>query len=74
MTGLADGPVAKLRAALPPGIDLSYAVKANPMPAVSPSQGLVDRFDVASALELADCFEHHGPAEHDQLRGAGQDT
>lgn len=50
---LLTGRVAKLRAALPPGIDLSYAVKANPMPAVVHHlSGLVDRFDVASALEL----------------------
>lgn len=45
--------VAQLRAALPPGIELSYAVKANPMPAVVHHlSGLVDGFDVASALEL----------------------
>ncbi len=50
---LLTGRVAKLRAALPPGIDLSYAVKANPMPAVIHHlSGLVDGFDVASALEL----------------------
>ena len=45
--------VGQLRAALPPGIELSYAVKANPMPAVVHHlSGLVDGFDVASALEL----------------------
>ena len=38
---------------LPPGIDLGYAVKANPMPAVVHHlSGLVDHFDVASAIEL----------------------
>jgi diaminopimelate decarboxylase len=51
--GLLTGRVASLRAALPPGVDLSYAVKANPMPAVIHHlSGLVDGFDVASALEL----------------------
>ena len=51
--GLLMGRVAKLRAVLPPGIDLGYAVKANPMPAVVHHlSGLVDHFDVASALEL----------------------
>ena len=51
--GLLTGRVAKLRAVLPPGVDLGYAVKANPMPAVVHHlSGLVDHFDVASALEL----------------------
>ena len=45
--------VATLRATLPSGVDLSYAVKANPMPAVVQHlAGLVDSFDVASAGEL----------------------
>ena len=48
--------VAELRAALPSGIHLSYAMKANPMPAVVHHLcGLVDSFDVASALELRTC-------------------
>ena len=51
--GLLTGRVAKLRAVLPPDIHLGYAVKANPMPAVVHHlSGLVDHFDVASALEL----------------------
>ena len=42
-----------LRATLPGEIDLSYAVKANPMPAVVQHlSGLVDSFDVASGAEL----------------------
>lgn len=45
--------VASIRAALPPRVHLSYAVKANPMPAiVQHLAGLVDRFDVASGNEL----------------------
>lgn len=46
--------VALLRAALPDGLDLTYAVKANPMPAVVQHlAGLVDSIDVASAGEMA---------------------
>jgi diaminopimelate decarboxylase len=42
-----------LRSILPPQIKLSYAVKANPMPAVVQHLAtLVDAFDVASALEM----------------------
>ncbi|OLE23079.1 MAG: pyridoxal-dependent decarboxylase, exosortase A system-associated [Catenulispora sp. 13_1_20CM_3_70_7] len=45
--------VAAVRGALPAGIHLSYAVKANPMPALLQHlSGLVDGFDVASGLEL----------------------
>ncbi|GAB4139605.1 MAG: pyridoxal-dependent decarboxylase, exosortase A system-associated [Sphingomonadales bacterium] len=46
--------VAALRAAMPAGIKLHYAIKANPMPAVLKLMaGLVDGLDVASAGELA---------------------
>lgn len=45
--------VGMLRAALPAGIKLHYAMKANPMPAVVGLMvGLVDGIDVASAGEL----------------------
>ncbi len=45
--------VATLRAALPDDVELSYAVKANPMPAlVQHLSGLVDSLDVASAGEM----------------------
>lgn len=45
--------VAQLRAALPDQIHLSYAIKANPMPAVVQHlSGLVDGFDLASGGEL----------------------
>jgi len=45
--------VAKLRTTLPAGIQLHYAMKANPMPAlVSFMAGLVDGLDVASGREL----------------------
>ncbi len=46
--------VSQLRAALPVGVKLHYAMKANPMPAVvALLAGLVDGIDVASAGELA---------------------
>src|SRR5574343_1699901 len=45
--------VAELRALLPEGLKLHYAMKANPMPAVvGLLSGLVDGIDVASAGEL----------------------
>ena len=45
--------VASLRSALPAAIELHYAIKANPMPAlVQHMAGLVDGFDVASLGEL----------------------
>ena len=51
--GLLTERIAQLRTVMPSEIELSYAVKANPMPAVVHHlSGLVDGFDVASALEL----------------------
>ena len=51
--GLLRDRVAQLRAALPAGLKLHYAMKANPMPAlVGFMAGLVDGIDVASAGEL----------------------
>ncbi|MBK7765976.1 MAG: pyridoxal-dependent decarboxylase, exosortase A system-associated [Sulfuritalea sp.] len=50
---LLDRRVVELRAALPAGIKLHYAMKANPMPAlVCHMAGLVDGIDVASGGEL----------------------
>jgi diaminopimelate decarboxylase len=46
--------IAMLRAALPDGVGIHYAMKANPLPAmVSAMVGLVDGIDVASGGELA---------------------
>jgi len=51
--GLIRARVAALRSALPPGLQLHYAMKANPLPAVVRLfAGLVDGIDVASAGEL----------------------
>ena len=65
--------VATLRVALPVGIDLSYAVKANPMPAVVQHlSGLVDGFDVASALELRTALDTTVPANRISFAGPGK--
>lgn len=51
--GLIRARVQQLRQTLPQGIELHYAMKANPMPAVvGLMAGLVDGIDVASAGEL----------------------
>jgi diaminopimelate decarboxylase len=51
---LLDQRVERLRKVLPSAINLSYAMKANPMPAVVQHlAGLVDAIDVASALEMS---------------------
>jgi diaminopimelate decarboxylase len=55
---LLTGRIGVLRSTLPTGVDLSYAVKANPMPAVVQHlSGLVDSFDVASAAEMATALD-----------------
>ena len=68
--GLLSQRIARLRAALPAGIELSYAIKANPMPAVVQHlSGLVDGFDVASALELRTALDT--PVSPDRVSFAG---
>ncbi len=45
--------IARLRAALPAGVDLHYAIKANPLPELLAAMApLVDGLDIASAGEL----------------------
>ncbi len=62
-----------LRAVLPAGIDLSYAVKANPMPAVvGHLRGLVDSFDVASAAEMLVALDTGMPAGRVSFAGPGK--
>jgi diaminopimelate decarboxylase len=62
-----------LRATVPAGIDLSYAVKANPMPAVVHHlRGLVDSFDVASADEMRVALDTTMPADHVSFAGPGK--
>ena len=70
---LLTGRVARLRAALPAGIKLSYAIKANPMPAiVDHLSGLVDGFDVASALELRTALNTTMPPSRVSFAGPGK--
>ena len=65
--------VAELRAALPAAVNLSYAIKANPMPAVVHHlSGLVDSFDVASALELRTALNTTMPPQHISFAGPGK--
>jgi diaminopimelate decarboxylase len=65
--------VALLRSALPAGIELGYAVKANPMPAVVQHlSALVDSLDVASAGELRVALDTPLPAERVSFAGPGK--
>jgi diaminopimelate decarboxylase len=71
--GLLTERVALLRATLPDGIELSYAIKANPMPAVVQHlSGLVDGFDVASALELRTALDTPMGAQTISFAGPGK--
>jgi len=65
--------VAALRAALPREIELHYAIKANPMPAVVRHlAGLVDGLDVASAGELRTAIEMPLPRAAISFAGPGK--
>lgn len=65
--------VAELRAVLPPGIKLHYAIKANPMPAVvSELAGLVDGLDVASGGELKTALASGMSPQHISFAGPGK--
>jgi diaminopimelate decarboxylase len=62
-----------LRSTLPAGIDLSYAVKANPMPAiVQYLSGLLDSFDVASAAEMLVALDTPMSADRVSFAGPGK--
>ena len=65
--------VAELRAALPRGIKLHYAMKANPLPAVVCFMaGLVDGIDVASAGELKVALDAGADAREISFAGPGK--
>ncbi|WP_033438925.1 pyridoxal-dependent decarboxylase, exosortase A system-associated [Saccharothrix sp. NRRL B-16314] len=69
------GRVAAVRAVLPSSVHLSYAVKANPMPAlVQHLGGLVDGFDVASAAEMRHALDTPMPADRISFAGPGKAT
>jgi len=65
--------VAELRAVLPTGLHLHYAIKANPMQAVVQHfRGLVDGFDVASVREMQIALDAGMPAELISFAGPGK--
>jgi len=65
--------VAELRSALPAGIPLHYAMKANPMPAVVGLMAqLVDGIDVASAGELKVALDAGADAREVSFAGPGK--
>lgn len=65
--------VALLRRHLPPGVELHYAMKANPMPAlVAFVARLVDGLDVASGRELAVALDAGAPASEISFAGPGK--
>ncbi|HEX5354569.1 MAG TPA: pyridoxal-dependent decarboxylase, exosortase A system-associated [Aquabacterium sp.] len=65
--------VAELRAALPAALRISYAMKANPMPAVVQHMaGLVDGLDVASAGEMMVALDAGMDARHISFAGPGK--
>jgi diaminopimelate decarboxylase len=65
--------VGELREALPKGVLLHYAVKANPMPAVVQHlTGLVDGFDVASGGELQLVLDTAMPRDEISFAGPGK--
>lgn len=67
--------VAALRATLPSAIQLSYAVKANPMPAVVQHlAGLVDALDVASTREMQTALDTPMSADRISFAGPGKTT
>ncbi len=68
-----DARVAELRRHLPQAIHLSYAIKANPMPAlVQHMAGAVDGLDVASGGELLVALDTTMPAERISFAGPGK--
>jgi diaminopimelate decarboxylase len=65
--------VAQLRAALPAAVELHYAMKANPMPAVVACMaGLVNGIDVASAGELKVALDAGAQAVDISFAGPGK--
>jgi len=67
--------VAQLRCALPDGVRLHYAVKANPMPVlVAMMAGLVDGFDVASGAEMRIALDVGMSPSHISFAGPGKST
>jgi diaminopimelate decarboxylase len=65
--------VAEFRATMPAEVELHYAIKANPLPAVvAHLAGLTDGLDVASARELEVALRTTMPREHISFAGPGK--
>ena len=65
--------VREVRAALPKGIELHYAIKANPMPAVvQHMSGVVDGLDVASAGEMLTALDSGMDPQRISFAGPGK--
>lgn len=65
--------ISRLRENLPSAVELSYAVKANPMPAVVQHiSGLVDALDVASSGELRVALDTPLPPDRVSFAGPGK--
>lgn len=72
-SGLLRSRVAELRRALPQGVKLHYAMKANPMPAVVGLMArLVDGIDVASAGELKIALDAGAEPKEVSFAGPGK--
>lgn len=71
--GLLDQRVDRLRAALPDRVELSFAMKANPMPAIVQHLARrLDRIDIASGLELQTALDTTIPADKVSFAGPGK--
>lgn len=71
--GLITSRIGYLRSVLPSDVKLSYALKANPMPAVVQHlSGLIDSYDVASAFEMKTALDTTVPASNISFAGPGK--
>lgn len=71
--GLLDARVEQLRALLPERVELSFAMKANPMPAIVQHLARrVDRIDVASGLEMLTALDTGIAADRVSFAGPGK--
>ncbi len=72
-TGMLDARLAALRAAMPEGLDLHYAMKANPFPLVLRHMvGLADGIDIASGGELRMALDAGAEPEKISFAGPGK--
>ncbi len=71
--GLLDQRIDRLRSALPAQVELSFAMKANPLPAlVQHMADRIDRIDVASGLELRTALDTTISADKVSFAGPGK--